>query len=146
MMPVIGSGTTLTSAQARDISVENGAYADYVPTSAVVGGNTSENLPNNVALVATHRTGLVGRSFRGRTYVGGFTESQSLGNVVNPSSFTAIQSAWNGFVTDMMATIGTWVVISRFHNGAPRTTGVSQTIISSDFRDSVWDTQRRRQK
>src|ERR1041385_1621876 len=49
----------------------------------LVGTDSGEDLPYQNAAVITWRTALRGRSFRGRTYLGGFTESFSSGRNIS---------------------------------------------------------------
>ena len=46
---------------------------EHTPSPAIVGTLSTQPLPNDVAYVITWRTNKAGRSYRGRTYVGGLT-------------------------------------------------------------------------
>lgn len=52
-----------------------------------------EAIALQVAPIITWRTGFIGRSFRGRTYVAGTTEANSAGGVLTPTMVTALQAA-----------------------------------------------------
>jgi len=54
-------------------------------------------LPPQCALVTTLRSGLIGRSHRGRVYSYGYSESQQVGGVWAAVDLTAIDTAWNTF-------------------------------------------------
>lgn len=73
-----------------DLSSSSGAQTDYTtgyPFDGSAGGTAH---PNNVTVAIAHRTGLRGRSFRGRSFHIGLTSSQAADNQVNA-----------GFITDI---------------------------------------------
>jgi hypothetical protein len=108
-----------------------------------VGTDSAQSLPFQTAAVTTWRTALRGRSFRGRTYLGGFTEAFSDGR--NPSStlLTAINE-WRDDMLEINDTMGGGIgVISRRHNKGVRLIGVVNQITSGDVA-TFWATQRRR--
>lgn len=63
----------------------NAPPLEHTPSTAIVGTLTASPLPNDVALCITWKTAKAGRSFRGRTYIGGFTQS-SLGTAADGSA------------------------------------------------------------
>jgi len=75
----------------------------FVPATTVSvdcnGSNTAQ--PNNSAAIVTWRTGLAGRSYRGRTYLGPFANGTTDGNGTNLPSANqdAIQAAADDLVT-----------------------------------------------
>ena len=122
------------------------------------GTDAAQPLPGQSSLVVTTHTALRGRSFRGRTYLNGWTESQSDGN---PSA-TAL-SLSGAFYGDLIAAIvsevaGDLCVVSRYSgthlvslpNGTvvkrptPRTTGLATPITAVTI-NQRWSTQRRRE-
>lgn len=109
-----------------------------------VGSNPS--LPNNVAFSITSHTAQRGRSYRGRSYVWGFTDEEVTGN-----SLAAIKAdAWVSILTDLLAEVVTFsataflAVVSTRHNNAPRTAGVATPIVSFGYHDLFLDSMRRR--
>jgi hypothetical protein len=108
------------------------------------GTIAGEDEPANAALVVTHRTGLRGRSYRGRTYVGGLhhyatnsVTSQDASNV------TGIVSAFSWLLTAANTANAVWSVLSKFSNLAARAQGV-MTPITGLSADTFYDSQRRR--
>lgn len=120
---------------------EQGAPAYNVTITPESGDVNGEDLPNQVALVVSWLTNLTGRRHRGRTYLGGFTETSS----VQSSPFGA------GIDTTARATIGAaagLLIANCSGDGFP-------LVIFSRVATSVeevtrarigvtWDTQRRR--
>lgn len=58
------------------------------PSTAIVGSSTSMPLPNDVAICVSWRTAKAGRSYRGRTYLGGWTQA-ALGTAPDGSANVA---------------------------------------------------------
>lgn len=108
------------------------------------GALTEEAVPNNAAFCITHRTALRGRSYRGRTYVGGLGNSQVDGNVVVPFAVTNTVLAFNATRETLAADNVTFMIVSRYHNGAPRVGGLRTPVSLSLAIDNVVDSQRRR--
>lgn len=144
MLPVFGGGYELFNVTARSLTSESAPSVQVDVTSTQVGTASGQNMPNNVALVVTHRTALRGRSFRGRTYLVGLTEDQIAGNEVTSGAFTAISAAWAAFYAAVSDSITKLVVISRYSLGVPRSPGIATVVTSSGFRDNKVDTMRRR--
>jgi hypothetical protein len=91
------SGNEYSRFTTKDISTANGAAFDTL--WSVPGTVGTDPLPNGVAAVVTWRTSLTGKSFRGRSYVGGFCESGSSGNSPTSSLTTAL-NAWSQQLID----------------------------------------------
>jgi hypothetical protein len=107
--------------------------------SPVVGESSSPALPNDMAVVISWRTGMRGRSFRGRTYIGGFT-SLSLGS--GSGKATQVEANHAGNLVDAAT-----VLLDA--EGAPpmcvhSRTGAGDTPITGGYVNLTWDTQRRR--
>jgi hypothetical protein len=96
LAPVCPSNTQLTRVGIRDIRAAN--QSEFRDSQPGVGGTEAavDQLPPSVAAVVTLRTGLTGRSFRGRSYISGFSEAQ---NGPNGTSLTAANTAAVNFVT-----------------------------------------------
>lgn len=141
--PHVNSGLSLNKIILRDMTTANSATLDYIVNPAVVGAGVDAPLPANVAQVVTLRTGLSGRSYRGRVYMAGLGEAQVTGNDVNSTTSVGMATAWlnlNSFVTAQ----GFELVIASFRaNGAPRANAVL-TPVNSYFSAGRVDTQRRR--
>lgn len=139
----VSTTVTLANIGLRDVRTAN--TAEFIDTGAAVAGTAAgELLPPQVALCVTLRTAFAGRSFRGRTYLPGYTETNNtVGGVVNGTALavafvTAIKSALVASSLDLG-------VLSRpAPDATPPRAGSINVVTSIVARDAVWDTQRRR--
>lgn len=128
--------------------------------AAITGGSGTDSLPPQVAGVVNWFTASRGRSFRGRTFLNGFQEGSSsegpqagiLANIAdwvtammdvtsvpNGSGFLAVVSRYSG--THLVPGPGGQLL----RRPIPRTNGIA-TAITSGAADTVWKTQRRRNR
>jgi hypothetical protein len=158
------TATTLNRCGLRSLDAAN--EVEFFDTGAPVAGTaTGDVLPRAVALVATLRTAKAGHSFRGRVYIGGFSElANQTGANAAPSTatavgafITAIQNALkaNGLDLAVLArpaearveTItvthadGTTSSKTKSH---PARTGQVTIVTAVEVRNQSWDSQRRR--
>lgn len=140
----LGGGSSLKSNMVNCSGLEAFRYtpldnstATTVITHILNGTVVADPLPANVALVSTFRTGTRGRSFRGRTYMGGHAETTNDGSG-RPlaASVTSINTQWTGFIASLVGT-GVSLVVASYK--IPTATDVA-TVTT----DTTWDTQRRR--
>lgn len=110
----------------------------------LAGGGTSPAMPNNVTAAIKFLTGARGRSARGRNYLVGLMDEAVLGNTLHATTITNYLNAYDELRDGTVITTGTWVVASRFTNGAERTTGAVQEVTAVAFTDNIVDSQRRR--
>lgn len=141
--PLVSNEIALINTLARDLHVEDSFFVENVVN--VPGTLVSPAMPANVTLAVKFLTGLAGRSNRGRQYWIGLAESQVAGDFVLPTPGAAIAAAYNTLKTNLTAgTNGDLAVLSRYHNGAPRTIGVATLVTAIGTTDLRVDTQRRR--
>lgn len=138
------SSACLREIYITDLSAEDSFTHARVTSPVECGEAAGQGLPNNVTTCVSFRTHSRGRSFRGRNYFIGLTESQVDVNIVGGSTLAAIQGAWAAIPSYISSLGCTWVVVSRFADGAPRTTGVTTAITSVATVDNIVDSQRRR--
>lgn len=139
-----GSGVSLMRVVATDMRTQ---FAPQFTTDhdPVVGtDDTGVALPNNVALCISKRSGLTGRSTRGRNYF----LVQNSGNIAGQSATGAFAAAVDTLVSAIAAAAGTinWVevVASFVQNGVPLATAVTYAITSHVVVDLTLDSMRRR--
>lgn len=125
--------------------------SDTAPSIAVpapadtTGESAPPTLPGNVCVSISFRTAGRGRSSRGRNYVSGLPDSQVVGNDITGDYRDQLASVYAGLLDgDFLPTGVTWVVVSRYHNNAPRATGITAPITSVTIVDTALDSQRRR--
>lgn len=139
--------TTVTydSVTVTDLNTETGAQFIATTFGSGAGTDTAELLPFQSAALISWATGTRGRSFRGRTYIGGFCEDHSSGRDLS----TDLKNALADFVTDVLDD-GNFAVISRYSGvdpdtgkPIPRAEGIV-TPFTSGTVHPLWRTQRRR--
>lgn len=162
-----GDGTnSFKAAQSSNVSLNAVGYRDYTSQAgfsgvyqtglpvAAIGVGTAAPLGCSFALTA--RTGLAGKSFRGRVFFCGLVAGDFSNEPLNAISGTVaanIVSALNSLITAVPAADATCklVVCSRFHQpggpgtpSVPRSAGVTTPITTYGFHDLFMDFQRRR--
>jgi len=146
IMPLLSSTVSLIAVEASDLTSASGPQTIDTGGLPEAGGVTSRAMPSNVALCVSFRTGLRGRSFRGRNYLPGMSsDAVSEGvNEVNAAYQTSIRNAYLAVQLTIEGVGAEWVVVSRYADGSPRTAGVATPITNVVFTDNVVDSQRRR--
>lgn len=142
--PIQSSAAALREIFVTDLSSQNSFTHARVTSPPSPGQAAGQGLPNNVTTVISLRTHQRGRSFRGRNYWVGLTESQVDVNTVSGTVLANIQAAYVAIQNAIQGLGAQWVVVSRFSNGQPRTTGVTTPITSVATVDNTVDSQRRR--
>jgi len=106
---------------------------------------TADSLPANVTLCATLRTGLTGRSARGRFYMMPSTNDQ----MTTPNTFSSgVGTGLTSFLDAVIAAalVEDWqlVVLSRFSGGVKRSVAINNRVLSVEVRNLTSDSQRGR--
>lgn len=98
----------------RDLTSQNGIVSDtnFPPSSG--GNDTATAAPSYVSFSVGHKTGLAGRSFRGRTAYGGIPAAQCYNGVVSDVYKEAWLSATQALDGLANAAGFTWGVVSRY--------------------------------
>lgn len=136
--------TSIAGIRATDWSVPEGISSFVVPTVSLAGSAGSAPLPLNVALCATHRTGYIGRSRRGRTYIPGLDESVvSVGDILGATPRNIVAAAYANLRTNLNTDGLVQVVASFYNDGAPRVSGQGTAVVVTSI-DQYSDSQRRR--
>lgn len=99
LCPQLSASYKYLRTEATDISAEGmPSHTDVVGTGTV-GSDANEAAPGNVCLAISFRTGIGGRSFRGRNYVSGLGAESYEGNQVASSSVTALVGAYEDLMS-----------------------------------------------
>ena len=146
MRPYQGNEVVHRETYGVDLTTATGIYAVSLLHTNTPGTHTGSATPNSVSGCVSFRTANRGRSGRGRNYLMGLTIGQVVGSELTTDTVTAYTQMYQqlldpGFYTDPQ---WTWAVVSRFADGAARTEGLAQPVLSCGFTDVVVDTQRRR--
>lgn len=129
MKPQVTSICTLANVTVNDLTSSAGWQSAL--TAAVAGTHTGNPVPNNAAMTVTFETAQRGRSQRGRIYVPGLADSilQDERNW-NSTILASMLTAMNALGTAITAAGWTHVVLSRYHNNLPRTTGQTTAVVT----------------
>ncbi len=133
----------LASVTAHNLDEVNGekVHLPIIPNEA--GTTASPSLPNNVALVVSHKTLSTGRSFQGRSYIAGITETDVLANAVSVVFAGEMVGVFLD-LDDALAVANTSLAVASFiSGGVPRAEAVG-TIVNSFGVGLRVDSQRRR--
>lgn len=144
----LGAATSIEQVTVRGLN----AAADVLEVSTTglpeVGSYTSsEPLPSNVAFAMTRRTGLTGRSQRGRIYIPLCLAMLATNeNYVNPTWEAVARGALNLLSDAMQSYVSSAVevIVSRYSGGAARAEAVTYAVNTYSPADLTIDTQRRR--
>jgi hypothetical protein len=142
--PPLSNEVSWTDIISTDLGVADGAQVSGALSQD--GGYADTSLPANVALVASWRTGYSGRSFRGRTFLFGIPSARQESPQKVTSAFaSAIQGVMAALLDRLADASQELVVVSYFHDSAPRVTPIATTI-TNVLVNTQLDTQRRRLK
>jgi hypothetical protein len=144
--PLFGTSTA-TTIGTQVVTVEDPPV--IVPaTPQVANGTVSSTIatPAQLAAVASWRTALAGRSFRGRTYLGPLVQGALNGQSLSSTANNAIGTASLNLITASDASTDfRLVVLSRWHNGVKRPVPIGTRVTSAQTNTRV-ETQRRRNR
>jgi hypothetical protein len=119
-------------------------------TSGLAGTGTGDPLPLRLACCMTFRTNKAGKSFRGRAYLPGFGEAaNSPTGQIQSATKTALDSYATGFIAAVNQQGLQLSILKRplfDANGAITTPGVLTHVTQAIVRNTLWDSQRRRQR
>jgi hypothetical protein len=138
----VATAVTMETIESTDMRAADGPQ--LVANVGVAGLNGTNRLPPGTALCVSLRTGLTGRSNRGRTYLGGFcedvndSEGQPQANLVSHC-----ESYITDIITGSDAAGYPLAVVSTILNNEPRATA-KVTDVETAVADRVWDRQKRR--
>jgi len=129
----------------KSLEEENGPQASFTAGLPASGTIDLDGLPNNCALCVSLRTGLSGRSARGRWFWYGFADTQANGSTVVGGVRDSIDAAMTNLLAVIEALSALWVIVSFIHNGAPRAGGPVYFVVTNIvIIDDTIDSQRRR--
>jgi hypothetical protein len=143
-LPNLPATYTYINTHVRDLRTSVGLQHD----SAAGAGNGSEGgtpLPNNVTVAVARRSGLAGRSARGRVFMPGITQTGlATENTITTSFRDTLLDLFNGFTTAISLVDWEEVILSRQHDGVSLTEATVYTVIEYAVVNLVLDSIRRR--
>lgn len=142
---VLCSSVLLTEVVTTDMGEQNGEQFTYAPDTTTTGTFGGAPLPNEVSLCISLRTGVRGRSARGRYYqlcVG--EEGRGSTNTVSTTYASASVAAGQALIT-ALNDLAPLTIVSYNANGGPRPGGpVYFEVIQAVLVDNVLDSMRSR--
>lgn len=144
LKPGLSDSYVLGSITATNLTSSAGPQVVRNYTTGNTGDVAGAEAAGNAAAVISWRTASIGRSFRGRTYVGGLPES-ALANAqtLDSSLLTGFSAAGANIITVLDGLGAALAVLSRYAAGVLRVAGLLTEIVSVIV-DSKVDSQRRR--
>lgn len=130
--------------EVHNLDIEAGSILAFAPAAPVAGGIAVSSEPGNVSFSVSLRTGVAGRSFRGRKYIAGMPTTQRVGNVVQPVWANDLINALNGLRSILLGINGVLVVVSRIADGLQRLEALATPVNAITVADFNIDSQRRR--
>jgi len=144
LKPVLSNSYVLSEIKATSLETGTGPQHILSPTVDNQGELTGEEVAGNAAVVISWRTASIGRSFRGRTYIGGLDAAATVtAQAISAPFAVAIAGAATDLIDRITALGGTLCVLSRYLAGTLRVVGLLTEIISVIV-DTKIDSQRRR--
>lgn len=143
-IPILHDGVNYVETVVRGLENVNDFEAT-ANANAGLGSLTGAPLPNNVSLCVTLRSGLTGRSARGRFYAMPTNAAQQSGLNTFSSSYALDVEAFLTTIKAGASGIGwTMAIISRWHDNAKRAAGVYFPVTTLGARNFLMDSQRGR--
>ena len=144
------TGTVATECVVTDVGVLGGAQFTSTSSFPVTGTDSTAPLPGQTAALISWTTDYRGAEGRGRTFLPGFAEGASDGNLLDAALIAQLAT----FV-DILVDDGYWYVVSKYKGTTPATSGKSRLkpiprvtnvthLITGGLADTIWRTQRRR--
>lgn len=144
IMPLLSTGYIIDRLYATKQDSNTSLFNERIPTG-LNGGVLSEGLPSNVAVAVKFASAIMGRSYRGRNFVGGIPETMVDNNDVEATFRANLAGAYSGLNTAVQESVSAiHVVCSHYNNGAARALGVTVPVLSYSVRKSKVNTMRGR--
>jgi len=141
--PRVSEDISLDSVTATDLSSATGPQVTL--PAGISGANAQPVAPNNVTLAVSFHTNTRGRSYRGRLYHVGMSQSQITGDSIGDAGATATQEAYSDFFDSITTAVSgaEHVVVSRCQDDTWLTDGIATPVTAYSVEPTV-DSQRRR--
>jgi len=142
--PITSNSYVLNDITVTAIEDASGPQFILTLTTDNQGALTGEQVAGNAAAVISWRTAFIGRSFRGRTYIGGLDAAATdTAQALSTAFAAALADAGSALIDALIAISAQLAVLSRFAAGVQRVTGVLTGIIALIV-DTKIDSQRKR--
>jgi len=143
-LPLMNNLVTSTGTYGKGLEFEEDVQYTGV-TGAGTAGGVANAQANNVTKAITLRSGLTGRSSRGRFFVIGLSSNQLNGvATIEQSYIDDIIEALEALKVIIEALGWVWVIVSRYKNNVKRTTAVNFAVNTFGTSDLTTDSMRGR--
>lgn len=143
-LPLLSTGWVGREIYARDLSSEIGVQSTDITIGGLTGAITGDTLPNYATIAVARRSGLTGRSSRGRIFWQGLAESQTANNSINSTVAQDIIDAIGEVDVAALALEFIPVIVSRYAAGTLRLEPLVLDIAQWVITDLLLDTRRSR--
>lgn len=144
LAPVLSFNLVLRATKCTDLSSDVAPAIEASAGPSGVGGVAQSSVANSLAFVVKHTTAGRGRSSRGRCYVPGIPNTSVVQNTITATLANALVAAFADLDTRLPINDCSPVVVSRYHDNAPRAVGLTVPILNHSYTDLTIDNQRRR--
>lgn len=125
-----------------DLASQDGPVASI--SAGTAGNDVGGPVPNNVAFCVSLITAKRGKSARGRKYFPGIAAHLVSASRIDATAANVIVSGTQALIETVNAAGYPMVVVSRYHNNAPRAVGIMTQVLTARQSDLTVDSQRRR--
>lgn len=146
LRPIQHDSAVLQVVRGKDMEQQNALGVEVAVTTNGAGTASGNSMPTGTTVAVKWTTSLSGRSFRGRSYHIGMVDSHLNGFDrihLSSSAQSSYRTAYAAMIALLTTVTYTPVVVSKFHNNAPRNTAVMTRILGNSV-DAALDSQRRR--
>jgi hypothetical protein len=143
IMPELSASVTYVNTIITQKNIVGGAQHVSSVTPTVAGAQVGEVESMASSLVVTFRTARVGRSFRGRNYVRGFSSTDTGANTIDGTTAASILDAYQQLPSVASPAGYTWVIRSGQVNGVAQIPAITTPVVSVDVRSTLMGNQRR---
>lgn len=144
LIPLLSSELSLFRITARRWSTADDFYAEQSYTG-INGADAGTALPTSNCIAVKFASGLTGRNWRGRNFVGGLTTTDTDDNVIISAFRSGLIAAYTNLNTLVQAEVAARHVIASFYSdGSPRETAETVAVLSYAVVDLNIDSQRLR--
>lgn len=139
---IASSAWSLDLITVRAMNTEEDVMATKVSTA--VGAIVADPLPSQVTLAISLRTGLSGRSNRGRLFHVGLRQAQTSGSYLDPGEVPAIIECYTELRDAFQVVNMNWVIASFQEDGLAKNPATMRTVTDIILTDTILDSQDRR--
>lgn len=140
----LSTAVKMYSVTAYDMRTVGAPMATFTPNPNPTGTKLGDPIPYQDAVVVTFRTATRGRSGRGRNYISGFTEGESVARAVSQGAADLIETAYAPVSLEGFTDGWNWVVASFQQNGQVLNPGVARPVTTSEIRTRTYGVQKGR--